>query len=436
MIAVTAILIVCMLPLNVSASDESPMWDEWRDAGLTPVEETEDRQVRQITEYRYRDMEYTYSGSPKLAGYTYVSNEVLGTEYGPWEQEEQFEEAHNAGEYRYDTTIETVPCYCLRTYTCACEKWFWKNAVGLCKYCNGLTTMELRMWTEKDVSETSYQLDTDGSYFLPTVLNYDMPEFGEVYRIAYRDGLPRIDEFSSKSTVGDRNTFMWPAGERTMYRKVTVKSRNLFKKIGDWSTWQEAEPAELEDREIESRVIYQYRDRFKPQTIECKSEFNKTTNSSSFNLNATAETTLSYSSNNTKVAAVGSDGQVTVKGPGTATITIKAAAENGYPAVIEKTKVNVKLATPTLTAKNVKRRQTLLKWTKSNYCTGYKVYVKVPGSSKYKLRTTKSYKVKGTYHSKLKKGKKYYYKVRAYAKVDGKTYYSAYSSVKKVKIRK
>jgi len=36
----------------------------------------------------------------------------------------------------------------------------------------------------------------------------------------------------------------------------------------------------------------------------------------------------------------------------------------------------------------------------------------------------------------LKKGKTYYVKVRAYRKMNGKTYYGSYSSVKKVKIKK
>ena len=57
-------------------------------------------------------------------------------------------------------------------------------------------------------------------------------------------------------------------------------------------------------------------------------------------------------------------------------------------------------------------------------------------SSGYKkVATIKKWK-KITYtKKKLKKNKKYYFKVRAYKTVEGKKYYSAYSKVKAVKVK-
>ena len=57
----------------------------------------------------------------------------------------------------------------------------------------------------------------------------------------------------------------------------------------------------------------------------------------------------------------------------------------------------------------------------------YKIYYKQKGTKKWKTTTTTA-QTKTV--KKLKKGKKYYVKVRAYKKVSGKTYYGAYSSTK------
>ena len=57
-------------------------------------------------------------------------------------------------------------------------------------------------------------------------------------------------------------------------------------------------------------------------------------------------------------------------------------------------------------------------------------------SSGYKKITTIKKWNKITYtKKKLKKNKKYYFKLKAYKTVSGKKYYSAYSNVKKVKVK-
>ncbi|MCQ4636218.1 fibronectin type III domain-containing protein [Anaerovorax odorimutans] len=69
-------------------------------------------------------------------------------------------------------------------------------------------------------------------------------------------------------------------------------------------------------------------------------------------------------------------------------------------------------------------------WKKVSGANGYVVYKASSKKGKYKkVKTVK----KGTKmnNTRLKKGKKYYYKVRAYKTVDKKKYYSKYSKVKK-----
>ena len=65
--------------------------------------------------------------------------------------------------------------------------------------------------------------------------------------------------------------------------------------------------------------------------------------------------------------------------------------------------------------------------------SGYKIYRAAKKNGKYRL--IKTIKKAGTLKytdKKLKKGRKYYYKVRTYTKIDGKSYFGKWSKVKKI----
>ena len=97
----------------------------------------------------------------------------------------------------------------------------------------------------------------------------------------------------------------------------------------------------------------------------------------------------------------------------------------------------VKVAKASLTsAKNSKSKQILLKYKKVSGAKGYEISYST--DKKFKKAVTKKNTAKTSYTiSKLKKGKIYYVRIRAY-KMDstGKKVYGKYSSVKKVKISK
>ncbi|MBQ9028544.1 MAG: Ig-like domain-containing protein [Lachnospiraceae bacterium] len=86
---------------------------------------------------------------------------------------------------------------------------------------------------------------------------------------------------------------------------------------------------------------------------------------------------------------------------------------------------------------NSAARKVTVKWTRNSKTNGYQVQY----SLKKNFKGAKSVKavknrIVSKVISKLTKGKVYYVRVRAYKKVGGKTYYSAWSTVKKVRIRK
>lgn len=128
-------------------------------------------------------------------------------------------------------------------------------------------------------------------------------------------------------------------------------------------------------------------------------------------------------------------GKVTVKGPGVAKITVKAAATTDYKAASKTVTVTVAPKKQSISLINKIKKQLTIKWKKNTKASGYQVVYstnkKFTGKKTVrKAKTTTSYKVKG-----LKKGKKYYVKVRSYKTVNGKRIYGAYSTAKKATIK-
>ena len=115
--------------------------------------------------------------------------------------------------------------------------------------------------------------------------------------------------------------------------------------------------------------------------------------------------------------------------------SISSSAKSDYILYAKWTKVKVAKASLT-SAKNSKSKQILLKYKKVSGAKGYEISYST--DKKFKKAVTKKNTAKTSYTiSKLKKGKTYYVRIRAY-KMDstGKKVYGKYSSVKKVKISK
>lgn len=216
-----------------------------------------------------------------------------------------------------------------------------------------------------------------------------------------------------------------------------------------------------------------------PQTITVAGSFTKTEGDGPFQLNASAETALTYSSNNENVATVASDGTVTLKGVGTATITITAASAGGYEQAIKEvtitvnekkqppasvtdkpgtstnqgtpeqsdkkdTKSTASAAKPqkpkTVTVKKIsspKKGALKLTWKRDVKATGYQAMIATDKKFKKNKKTAviKKNKTVTKTFTKLKRGKTYFAKVRAYKQAGKTKVYGAYSKVKKVKVR-
>ena len=144
----------------------------------------------------------------------------------------------------------------------------------------------------------------------------------------------------------------------------------------------------------------------------------------------TTDVNLFYSqttkSSNTKVISATQDGILKAKYPGVAKVTVKPAAGSGLS--MSKTLVVLpsKVTGVKLTAK---KKAMKVAWKKTAGASGYKVYRATSKKGKYTCVKTASSKTTSFTNKKLKKNKKYYYKVCAFVKSGKKTYNGAYSTV-------
>lgn len=107
-----------------------------------------------------------------------------------------------------------------------------------------------------------------------------------------------------------------------------------------------------------------------------------------------------------------------------------APTTTATPTKVTVKKVNIKKAV------NKKGKKVKLSWKKVRGVTGYNVRYAVSKKKLKKAKIKSIKKNKATYVIKKLKLKKYFIQVRAYRVVDKKTYYGAWSKVKKVKVKK
>lgn len=148
---------------------------------------------------------------------------------------------------------------------------------------------------------------------------------------------------------------------------------------------------------------------------------------------------LSYKSSS-KSVKVDKNGKVTIAKNfvGKATITITSKATKNYKATTKKVTVTVNPAKVKLTGvKNYKGKKLKAYWKKNTKVTGYQIQYST--SSKFKSAktvTVKGYKSTSKTITKLTKNKKYYVRVRTYKTVSKVNYYSGWSNVKSITIKK
>lgn len=177
----------------------------------------------------------------------------------------------------------------------------------------------------------------------------------------------------------------------------------------------------------------------KSQTVKAAhTSYSKKYGDKAFSLGAKASTALSYKTSNSKVATVDKYGKVTIKGVGTAKITVTAKETDTYKKAVKTITVKVAKGTPTVTAKVTSKtlKYTSVKKKSQSFSLGAAVnskgtlsYKKTSGTSAITVnsKTGKIYVKKG-----LKKGT---YKVKIQIKAAARGYYNAGSKTVTVTVK-
>ena len=246
------------------------------------------------------------------------------------------------------------------------------------------------------------------------------------WAIGYKGSMPKSTKISLKSgTKGIANhSFAWQGNliSITIPDSVINIGRSAFSECerladvyyrGTKAKWNNVNIGEYNQSLFGAKMHYVYNG---SQVINvAKEQYKLTYGARSFNLGGKAKTALSYVSSNPKVAYVSSNGTVTIKGGGTATITITAKEANGYMPAKKIVKISVNKLNQRVTGVKSKyvtkggnsfklnaKAKSKLTYTSSNKkvavvsSTG-KVTVKGGGSAVITVKATESSKYKSAY---------------------------------------
>lgn len=155
------------------------------------------------------------------------------------------------------------------------------------------------------------------------------------------------------------------------------------------------------------------------QTFKYTESYKKAYNSKAFKLNAKLQSgngSMTYKSSNSKIASVSKNGKVTVKKIGTSVITITASETDNYKKTVIQIPITVSPKKLTIKTAKASKNKLNIRWEKDSKAKGYEIQYSTNKNFKKGVTTVKvKNKSKVSYTSKkVKKGKKYYVRVRAY----------------------
>lgn len=170
----------------------------------------------------------------------------------------------------------------------------------------------------------------------------------------------------------------------------------------------------------------------KEQTISrVEDSYKLTYGDKPFRLNAltSGDGAITYqSSDENVVIAAPKTGKITIKGVGTATVTVRAAQTDNYSEAVNEIKMIVNPQKVSgVSQKSASQNSVNISWSKLNGVSGYEIYRYNPDYEEYRLAKTVSGNITYSTITGLSSGEIYKFKIRAYVNGNTKTY-GAFSS--------
>ena len=259
---------------------------------------------------------------------------------------------------------------------------------------------------------------------------------------AYESELSSIIFPKEVTSIG-ANAFYECSNLETIYfkRKIPKIESDAFSGVHGtvyYSEWDNQDTA-ARRKDYGGELVWKPYEARSKQTINATSKYTKTYGSKAISLRAktSGNGKLTYTSSNKKIATVSSNGKVTIKGYGTATITIKAGETDEYLAASKKVTIKVipkKMILKSLASPSKKKIK--FTWKKDSTVTGYQVYVSTKKDfSKYTKSRFYGRNVTSQTVSGCTSKKTYYVKIRSYKTVGKTRYYGAFSSIRSTKAK-
>lgn len=170
----------------------------------------------------------------------------------------------------------------------------------------------------------------------------------------------------------------------------------------------------------------------KEQTISrVEDSYKLTYGDKPFRLNAltSGDGAITYqSSDESVIIAAPKTGKITIKGVGTATVTVRAAQTDNYSEAVKEIKMIVNPQKVSgVSQKSASKNSVNISWSKLNGVSGYEIYRYNPDYEEYRLAKTISGNISNSTITGLSSGKIYKFKIRAFVNGTTKTY-GAFSS--------
>lgn len=329
--------------------------------------------------------------------------------------------------YGMDQTDQDDPCW--EYNTSECERLDIPYGVYIYSYADTVERAQseakhvIRLLEEKNFSYPVYY-DMEDSSVMNKITAGQAAEIAQAFFDTMEEaGYNNLGIYSSKSSFESKLT----SAVFDQYPKWVAQYNSSCTYQKYYHMWQCTDSALIDG--ISTNVDFNYQIGVKLSRTTINTVAGKTASLNAYDPATGKKAAVQWKSSNTKIAIVDKNGKITTKSAGkvniTATVDNKAKATCKVTVAPKPTKIK--------SVKKSGKNAIKITWNKVTGISNYQIYMSTKSKSGFKKIYTASAGKTSYTKTKLKKGMKYYFKIRTAKKVSGTYYYSSYTAVKSIK---